>query len=40
MKQNLLKGTKLVNVSVNLGLMFVIINNVGVKISADVNAKN
>ena len=40
MKQNLLKGTKLVNVSVNLGLMFVIINNVGIKINADVNAKN
>ena len=31
---------KLVNVSVNLGLMFVIINNVGIKINADVNAKN
>ena len=26
--------------SVNLGLMFVIINNVGIKINADVNAKN
>ena len=31
---------KRVNVSVNLGLMFVIINNVGIKINADVNAKN
>ena len=31
---------KLVNVSVNLGLMFVIINNVGIKINADVNANN
>ena len=27
-------------VSVNLGLIFVIINNVGIKINADVNAKN
>ena len=26
--------------SVNLGLMFVIINNAGIKINADVNAKN
>ena len=31
---------KRVNVSVNLGLMFVIINNVRIKINADVNAKN
>ena len=31
---------KLVNVNVNLELMFVIINNVGIKINADVNAKN
>ena len=31
---------KLVNVSVNLGIMFVIINNVGIKINADVNVKN
>ena len=31
---------KLVNVSGNLGLMFVITNNVGIKINADVNAKN
>ena len=28
------------NVSVNVGLMFVIINNVGIKINADANAKN
>ena len=40
MKQDLSNGTKLVNVSVNLGLMFVIINNVGIKINADVNVKN
>ena len=31
---------KLVNVSVNLGLMFVIIKNVGIKIDVDVNVKN
>ena len=28
------------NVSVNVGLMFVIINNAGIKINADANAKN
>ena len=32
--------TKRVNVSVNLGLMFVIMKNVGTKMNADVNAKN
>ena len=31
---------KLVNVSGNLGLMFVKINNIGIKINADVNARN
>ena len=31
---------KHVNVSVNLELMFVIINNVGININADVNVKN
>ena len=40
MKQDLWNGMKLVNVGVNLGLMFVIINNVGIKINADVNVKN
>ena len=40
MKQDLLNGIKLVNVSVNLGLMFVIITNVGIKINADANSKN
>ena len=29
-----------VNVSVNLEKMFVIINNVGIKINVDVNVKN
>ena len=40
MKQDLYNGMKIVNVSVNLGLMFVIINNVGIKINADVNVNN
>ena len=40
MKQNLQNGMTYVNVSVNLEKMFVIINNVGIKINADVNAKN
>ena len=40
MKQDTQNGTKCVNMSVNLELMFVIINKVGIKINADVNAKN
>ena len=40
MKKSIQNGTKRVNVSVNLGLIFVIINNVGIKINADMNAKN
>ena len=40
MKQDTYNGTKSVNMSVNLGLMFVIIKSVGIKINADVNAKN
>ena len=40
MKQDTQNSTKRVNVSVNLGLIFVIVNNVGIKINADVNAKN
>ena len=40
MKQDTQNGTKSVNVSVNLELMFVIINNVAIKTNADVNAKN
>ena len=39
-KQDSQNSTKYVNVSVNLGLMFVIINNAGIKTNADVNAKN
>ena len=40
MKQDTYNSTKHVNVSINLGLIFVIINNVGIKINADVNTKN
>ena len=40
MKQDTKNGKKCVNVSVNLGLIFVIINNAGTEINADVNAKN
>ena len=40
MKQDSQNGMKHVNVSVNLEKMFVIINNVGIKINVDVNAKN
>ena len=32
--------TTRINVSVNLGLIFVIANNVGIKINADVNGNN
>ena len=39
MKQDTQNSTERVNVSVNLGLTFVIIKNVGIKINADVNAK-
>ena len=40
MKQDLQNGMKHVNVSVNLEKMFVIVNNVGIKTNADMNAKN
>ena len=40
MKKDIQNGMKHVNVSVNLDKMFVIINNVGIKINADVNVKN
>ena len=40
MKQILQNGTEHVNVSVNLGLFFVILNNVKININADANAKN
>ena len=39
MKQDLLNSMKRVNVSVNLEKMFVIINNVGIKVNVDVNVK-
>ena len=40
MKKDTQNGTKRVNVSENLGLIFVIINNFGIKINVGVNAKN
>ena len=40
MEQDTENSAKCVNEGVNLGLTFVIINNVGIKISLDVNAKN
>ena len=40
MKQDTLNGKTRVNVSANIGLIFVIINNVGIKINVGVNAKN
>ena len=40
MKQDLQNSVKRVNVSVNMEKIFVIINNVGIKINADMNAKN
>ena len=40
MKQDLQNGMKHESVSVNLEKMFIIINNVGIKINADVNVKN
>ena len=40
MKQDLQNDMKHVNVSVNLEKMFVIINNVRIKINIDVNVKN
>ena len=33
-------GMKLVDVSVNFEKMFAVINNIGIKINVDVNAKN
>ena len=40
MKQDIYTDTERVSVSVSLGLIFVIINSLGIKINADVNAKN
>ena len=40
MKPDIQNGRKRVNVTVNLEKMFVIINNVGIKINAGVNVKN
>ena len=40
MKQDKQNGMKRVHVSTNFELIFVIINNVEIKINSDVNAKN
>ena len=40
MKQDAQNGMKCVNVNVNLIAVFVIINNAGMMIKADLNAKN
>ena len=40
MKQDLQNDMKHVSVNVDQMQLFVIINNVGIKINADVNAKN
>ena len=40
MKRGTQNDTKGVNVSVNLGLIFEIINNAGIMINAGANAKN
>ena len=40
MKQDTKNGMKRVNVNVDLTVVFVIINNVGMMINAGVNAKN
>ena len=40
MKRGIENDTKRVNVSINLGLIFVIKNNFGIMINADVNANN
>ena len=40
MKQDLQNGMKHVNASLNVEKIFVIINNVGIKINGDVNVKN
>ena len=40
MKQDIQNGMKLVNVNVDQMQLFVIINNVGIKINVDVNVKN
>ena len=40
MKQDIYLGMKLVDVNVNYMQVFAMINNVGIMINADVNAKN
>ena len=40
MKQDIYNGMKLINVNVDQMQLFVIINNIGIKINADENVKN
>ena len=40
MKQDIQNDIKLVNVNIDYMQVFIIINNVGIKINADVNTKN
>ena len=40
MKQGIQNGIKLVNVKVDQMQVFVTVNNAGIKINVDVNAKN
>ena len=40
MKQDIQNGMKLVNENVDQIQLFLVINNVGIKINADVNIKN
>ena len=40
MKEDLQNGMKHVSVNVDQMQLFVVVNNVGIKINADVNAKN
>ena len=40
MKQDIQNGTKRVNINVDQMQVFVMINNIGIMINADVNANN
>ena len=40
MKQDIQNDIKLVNVNIDYMQVFIVINNVGIKINADVNTKN
>ena len=40
MKQDIQNDIKLVNLNIDYMQVFIVINNVGIKINADVNTKN